>query len=297
MADIQVFGAPITKLIEVVSAAIGVKYKPKAMRNEADAKAYEIEKIAEAEAKASIIRSDAEYEVTERAKQRLYHQEINRQINIDNIVEEASNLLNETVSEQPIDPNWRTRFFTKAQDITSDEMQLLWAKILANEINQPGNFSLRTIDIFSNLSQYEAETFLKLASISTTSGQIFKINGDITNFDISYEDLLLLSAAGLVYHNHELSSTAPPVHVLKHYTNNNELTKEEYGHNFSYRESFIWICKDNQKLNLNCYALTKPGVELLKILDIKDNNDYINSLQSFYLNQGYSVNIVPLQKS
>lgn len=45
-----VFGKPVEKLLELIGSAIGTVYKPKAIRNEADAKAYEIRVIENAKA-------------------------------------------------------------------------------------------------------------------------------------------------------------------------------------------------------------------------------------------------------
>ena len=49
---VKVEGKPIEKLIDVISKGIGTIYKPRAIRKEAEAKAYEIEIIERAKANA-----------------------------------------------------------------------------------------------------------------------------------------------------------------------------------------------------------------------------------------------------
>ena len=48
VALIKIDGKPFEKLIEVVSNGIGTLYRPRAIRQEADAKAYEIKVIEKA---------------------------------------------------------------------------------------------------------------------------------------------------------------------------------------------------------------------------------------------------------
>jgi hypothetical protein len=50
--DLAGLAQPLTKLIEVVSDAIGSAYRPKAVEREADAKAYEFKALARAKAEA-----------------------------------------------------------------------------------------------------------------------------------------------------------------------------------------------------------------------------------------------------
>ncbi len=51
---IKIDGKPFEKLIEVVSNGIGTLYRPRAIRKEADAKAYEIKVVEKAKAEAIV---------------------------------------------------------------------------------------------------------------------------------------------------------------------------------------------------------------------------------------------------
>jgi hypothetical protein len=271
---IQVFGKPIEKLIDVVSKGIGITYKPKAIRNEAEAKAFEIEKIAEAEAKAAIIKYEAESEIAERARQRLYHQEMQRQSNIDNIVNEAAVHLEEHVSEEPIDEDWRTRFFIKAQDVNSVEMQKIWGKILAGEINSPGNFSLRALDIIANLSKDEAEEFKKIAPLVSSGLFIFSIGDELGKYDINFGMKLVLANAGILLHHESISV-------------NLKVKNEDYGQ-FRFQEKSYRI-KNSKSANYTfpCYSLSPDAATLLKVIDVKPNVEYCNDFIKYYSDKGY----------
>ena len=52
-----------------------------------------------------------------------------------------------------VDVDWLNHFGSHAEKISSERMQLLWAKVLAGEIRQPGAFSLSTLRLLSELDQ------------------------------------------------------------------------------------------------------------------------------------------------
>ncbi len=198
--DLAGLSAPLTKLIEVVSDGIGTLYKPRAMRKEADAEAYRIEQLATANAKKELIEGEAKIQLLERAKKRLVYQELTRQENIEEIAEKSIKYLeNETVADEPVDSDWRAQFFNKAQDVSTEEMQDIWAKILASEVKKPGTISLRTLDVVSKLSSQEAisfETFCASVSnkeyyfdIDTNISKIVKTKGKYSKNKKEYTEL------------------------------------------------------------------------------------------------------------
>ena len=93
-------------------------------------------------------------------RQRLELQEAKRQLNAQTVVALAANeLRGHHASSQPVDEDWTVRFFEYAKDVSSEDMQTIWAKILAGEVRRPSSFSLRCLDIVRNLSTSEAEAF------------------------------------------------------------------------------------------------------------------------------------------
>ncbi|HEY5746941.1 MAG TPA: DUF2806 domain-containing protein [Chryseolinea sp.] len=200
------FGKPIEKLIETVSAAIGVLYRPTAIRKEAEAKAYEIVRIAEADAQVAIIKHDSDLEIANRVNQRLIHQETVRQNNLDSIVAKSAGYLPGSASEEPVNVDWRARFFNRAQDVSTEEMQEIWAKILANEVASPGAISLRTMDVVANLSPKEAQLFNVACQLSFDNLRVLRTrHGDLERFGLTYDDILLLRYAGLIHDNDALT--------------------------------------------------------------------------------------------
>lgn len=230
--DLAGLSKPITKFIKVVSNGIGTLYSSTLIRKNADAKAYEIKTISKAieetkenfssceyvDGKIKLIseKTDTHYPevlLPDRTESRIQFQEFNKQLNIENIIQKAlGQIANETeVSDEEVDKDWSTRFFNYAADISNEEMQNLWAQILAGEVKQPKSYSLRTLELLRNLSKEEAETFLEIANFAITvnydsfivKGQVIeKFGCDLHKFSIMRELNIINSTDYLNYDFH-----------------------------------------------------------------------------------------------
>jgi len=274
MSLVKFDGKAVDRLLDVVSKGIGTVYKPRAIRNEADAKAYANVVLAKAEAQKILIEGDAKLELIERAKERLMLKEMNRQINIEEIVEKAIPLLSETISDDIVDNDWRTRFFNKAQDVSQNELQKVWASILAKEVSNPGNVSLRTLDVVSNISKNEAEKFIVACSITSSYTSMLKINGSASfdKYGLDYTDLMLLRDASLLHAPDNLTLS---IAAIDHFgTANLTIGNKQYRirpkNNIS-----------TSKNTFEAIALTQSGVELCKLLDTPINTSYEIDFLSF----------------
>lgn len=292
--DLAGLSKPLKKLIEVVSQGIGALSRPYLIRKTADAKAYEIKVISEAikdnqqdlkqigfnEDKLSLMSLDSnaiqkEISIEERTQNRIEYKEQKRQKNIESITQKAAlNLEGETtVSEEPVNEDWTTRFFDYAEDISNDEMQELWGRILAGEIKQPKSYSLRTLDIIRNLSEDEAKVFMKFASLAINSSGtsfILSFNNEKLlkeKYQLFFKDRLLLEELGFITAN-DLQYNIGKTEKNKDqsiYIMGNEIVVFEKFEN-----------KAEQKLHI--LVFTKIGQELLKLVKTTPELDYIQLL-------------------
>lgn len=58
--------------------------------------------------------------------------------------------------------------FSLGQDCGDDEVQIIWAKILAGEVSQPGRVSRKTLAIVKTLGKEDAHLFTKVCSYAWT---------------------------------------------------------------------------------------------------------------------------------
>ena len=114
-----------------------------------------------------------------------------------------------TVAAQNMD--WHIRFFEECGTVSDENLRDLWAKLLANEVDTPGNCSFRTLNTLKNLTPREAFLFQRVcrgALRIEESVAILKIGDCLEKKGITYDDILKLDDCGLI-RNDELVRQAP----------------------------------------------------------------------------------------
>ena len=263
----KALSAPMTKLVEVVAAGCGRIYGPTDIRRTARAEADAAVLLAEADARRS--------EIAVRAAQRVLDIEESRQANIESITAIAAKQLPNEVSERSVEKDWATRFFREAQDISNEQMQQLWAKLLAGEVAKPGAFSVRTLSVASNLSPAEAQQF----------GAVCRLVGKVANhglglfltnlnapymiaMGLSYDSFEVLEAAGLVLRTEmSVAIASDSAHRM---------------HSIERPGDLLLVAKsttaDTSGLPLGQVALTPAGAELFAIADWAACSDHDNEI-------------------
>ena len=186
---------PATVLIEKIAEATGGVFRP-----------FQIRRVAQAEADAKKIETVANIEIADlerRALHRFLHEEAKKQVNIESITQKALPAIGENAQPEKIEDDWITNFFDKCRLISDDQMQNLWAKVLAGEANNPGKFSKRTVNLLASLDKADAELFRNLCSFGWVVGNlvplIYDVQGEIYNkAGINFTSLKHLDSIGLV---------------------------------------------------------------------------------------------------
>lgn len=277
---IKALSEPTMKLMDMVGGAIGTAYEPRHKRKMADATAYEISVVGDAMRNAAdlpvlynqegvVINSEDFNRLMQRAGTRLALQETIKQYNIESVVDNAYDILEKEVhcSSEPVDQGWINRFFDSVADVSDEDLQKLWGKVLAGEIIQPKSYSLRTLETLKNLSKYEAELFQKISPCILTLGrslflpsntELLEKNGITYGEIIALDECGLINSGGLVSLNPLVSDTKP-VAV----------------YNRSKLIMLHGLETNDVKISIGEFGLTRAGKELFHILDCKFNDEYI----------------------
>lgn len=103
------------------------------------------------------------------------------------------------------DFDWFIRFYEAVGNVSDEEMQLMWAKILAGEVNKPKSYSLGTLDVMRNLSRQDAELFAKVCKhcIQASQQELALPNYDtyLDKCNITFSEILRLDEIGLINSN------------------------------------------------------------------------------------------------
>ena len=89
-------------------------------------------------------------------------------MNMGKIVEKARAKMGQERSTQEnsaplgVESGWLLNFLDKSKTVSDDEVQDLWASILARESDTPGSFSQLTVNSLENFGRQDAESFISL---------------------------------------------------------------------------------------------------------------------------------------
>lgn len=196
LIDVGSLAKPVETLINRVSDAVGGIAAP-----------YQLVRMAKAQAQADVILTKANAEssaIQERALNRMIAEETERQINIESITRKAAEQLATDAKPEAVERDFLTLLFDKARYFSDDEMQSVWARILAGEANSPGSFSRKTIEIMSTLGKAEAQKFSRFCSTCWMAGGlqplVFDANEE-ASADLRLKDFIELEALGLTKSN------------------------------------------------------------------------------------------------
>ena len=203
--------------------------------------------------------------------QRIEFQEKKRQANIASVVRDAAADFgdNEVTSHEP-DPDWTARFFDCVQDVSSEDMRKLWAKVLSGEVEGPGRTSLGTLDVLKNMTLRDAQIFEDVCDF-VIDDFIYYPKGYQTNHPtLHFNNILHLENIGLVHGSAFLSKSA-------------KFSPSKQRLFFRYQNKLLSIAAQNDSIDIDIpeILLTAPGTELYRILECTVRMDYLQSFSSF----------------
>ena len=219
----------------------------------------------------------------QRTQVRFLTQELRKQNNLEQIFKKTEQALqNEQVESQetfsePLNEDWLSYYIEGASKISDEQVQDLWAKILAasgvNIIigNHPKTFSKRTLDVLLRLSQEEAKLFEKICGYVVEIGNnVVIINEEKLNSPdyFTYLEIMRLGECGLI-NTSNMSSLNAKVNPASKFA-------IIYGN-----DTIVGESTRQENIHLPVYPLTVTGIELSKIVSPTRKYDYLRSLTQY----------------
>ena len=201
--------------------------------------------------------------------QKIEFQERKRLLNAREVIRySAADLAGKDVDNHEPDPDWTARFFDCIQDVSSADMQRLWARLLSGEVRRPGNTSLRTMDTLRNMTKTEAEMFGSLCSFVLEAGLciVFNEKKHVDQHpELSHVNLVLVQDYGLL----EFGQSR--------YQVTNETSRFIYN-------GYMLIASGmgDKKITFNIATLTTAGAELYRISNPQPNDAYLETLAKYF---------------
>ena len=207
---------------------------------------------------------------------------------------------------------WTSSFSEAAQDVSDEEMQEMWARVLAGEVARRGTTSLRTMNVLRNLDQATAQKFRRLCSIAVSmtlrdkefdnlelslrlDHRVVSLEGDagansLLDYGLSYAVLNLLN-------EHEL--------IIADYSSSNDYgdcitTQRADGlslFGFGYQGQEWAFVPDGERdqgkeFKLPGVALTRAGKELSRVVELETVPEYDEALRGYFAKQGLTMTLL-----
>ena len=266
---------PATLFVEKVSNALGRHFDPHQMIRmaRATAEADRILRLAKAE---TDIEASALYQ---RATSRLFHEQVQEQTCMETIVEQACLMVTDDASPEDMEDDWIRNLLGKCRIVSDQDMQELWARILAGEANEPGSVSRRTVNLVADLDKRDAESFMAVCRFVwqlhfETIPVIIDRNHCVYkqyNFDVfKLRECGLLTIGGASF---ALALGPLPKQVIASY--------------FEKELNLILPEEDGNSMYVGEFRFTTTGLELLKVCESEPAEAFFDYICSQWVAQQY----------
>jgi hypothetical protein len=217
--------------------------------------------------------------IAERAQKRVEILEVNRQKNIEDVLQVAQNILQQdpsSTNENQIDRDWFTRVINNAQDVSDDEMKRMWGKVLAGEIKHPKLYSLRTLDVLRNMTKDDAKLIIDIAPyiLRDFDDNVFVFNDEKDNGVIEFSKILYLMELGILDSNTTILINESFDGRVEDLSNEVRFWNQNIG---------LIIKTNSTRLDFPAYDFTSIGKQILTLIDgIKPDTQFYESFLKIY---------------
>ena len=219
------------------------------------------------------------------AQRNLLSREMRREVNVGKAVLHAQAELEDDAREPPsgrVGEDWISRWRDSASQVSDEELQTLWGRVLAGEIKSPGTFSLRTLEFLKNLSKQDAEEIAKLAPF-VVEGSLFLTTQSIwESVGITLGFLLRLHDLGLV-------EVTPDARGVTRTFASSQKDRFELGLVAFNRGLMVTDQDADKTLSLQARRLTSVGKEVLKLGHFLPNEPALRQLGQTIRSYGFKV--------
>ena len=120
--------------------------------------------------------------------------------NLSRILQSAQSQLTDDAMPELIGDDWFANFREKAKTCSDEEFAKLWASLLAGEVNRPGSYSQKTVNILADMDTQSAYIFASLCkyALTTETGIVLVVPKENIGRKVGDHGLSMLRGLGLV---------------------------------------------------------------------------------------------------
>lgn len=183
-------------------------------------------------------------------------------------------------NETPTD-DWMYRWRDYAASVSSEELQLLWGRVLAGEVKTPGAYSVRFLSFLHNLDKDEAQLIAQAMPFVIEDFIFSKANELLEKVGLPFGKLLALQELGLI-------TGVEGRGLSKQYSAQPGKQFRMLIRNYSLAIGFI-ANKDVTTLEIPAYVVTTVGRQLTRLGNFQPNPEYLQFVGEFIKDKGFDV--------
>ena len=242
---------------------------------------------------------DVPKEYVSRASEKYAAKIIREQINLDEITKNAANELSsqeynnhqQEQKQSELSDDWLNEFENCAKLKSSEDMKMIFGKILSGEIQKPGTFSIRTVRLISQLDNQAAKLFQLLCSQSISmylgdhifDARVVSLSGNaasnsLSQYGLSFDNLNVLQEYGLIISDYNSQMPYAQCIANEHVWIGTSIRfgNKLYGLVPSDREKY------DKVLKIHGVALSKSAKELLNTIPLTPVPNYESKLREYF---------------
>ena len=193
-------------------------------------------------------------------------------INLSRILQATQPQLTDEANPESIGEDWFANFREKAKTCSDEEFAMLWASLLAGEVNRPGSYSQKTVNTLADMDVQTAHVFAGLCryALTTETGIVLVVPKEIIGPKVGDYGLSKLKGLGLVdfVEGHSIQS---------------RISKSLFG----YDGGLLEVKNDGEAakimVTVGSVHLTPFGDELARLcLPVGDQEDPVSDIAAFW---------------
>ena len=227
--------------------------------------------IAEGDAKVENFKQQISTELSQHVEMKNLKRILNKRRVVEHAIEKLTDESPNETDELPndesattleLDEDWLNYFEEYAEKVSSEQLQILWARILAGQISRPTSFSLATLRFMSEVDKECAQLFEKATEYCLEDGFILSPNEMEGQLLL---DLIFLEEVGL----------------LQEVSSNLQKSSEPDSGGFVQLKNgqYVLVLKATSRIYWHVIRVTRIGREIMKILPPKNS---VPILENFF---------------
>lgn len=211
--------------------------------------------------------------------------------NTNDIVNMAIEQMNENATPEEVDKDWINYFKEYAKNISREDAQILWGKILAEEFNTPGSIPKQLVHILSVMGKKNADIFIKMCGFAVHRIISGAIRDTILIVGTGEKEGTLLDELGITYIelNNLQSLGLIKVNVIddRIVLEGTEFKDKVLG--FEYHGHIIEIHNLVKEIPIGYVSLTTVGEILANMIVRQENPGFYDYIKGYYNSKNFKV--------